>query len=74
MLYFAPEIYNRTSGKFGDEGPMEWMYKFQDKEVEVEDILTKRRTSLLSELMKRMKAEMELKPKHIRLYLVDIEN
>jgi hypothetical protein len=44
-----PEIYNRTSGKFGDEGPMEWMYKFQDKEVEVEDILTKKKKNVIIE-------------------------
>lgn len=45
-----PEIYNRTNGKFGEEGPMEWMYKFQDKEVEVEDIFTKEKNVIIERI------------------------
>ncbi|MEC0182315.1 DUF2538 family protein [Paenibacillus peoriae] len=45
-----PEIHNRTNGKFGEEGPMEWMYKFQDKEVEVEDLLTKEKSVIIDRI------------------------
>ena len=34
-----PEIYNKVNGKFG-ERPFDWMYKFEEKEVE-EDFWTK---------------------------------
>lgn len=48
-----PEIYNRTNGKFGDEGPMEWMYKFQDRKVEKEDYFTKEKRDIIERIYEK---------------------